>query len=123
MPPDRHIDLARIGLGIGDELGNGFGWKRWVYLHDERHADDARDRRGALAMRDAAGSAAAPAARYKNLRRGSFMALPLRLGPRHRCTRHGGEISTALQDEEIDGAAGSCVPAGRQAHGEHRTFA
>ena len=22
----RHVDLARIGLGIGDELGNGLGW-------------------------------------------------------------------------------------------------
>src|SRR6516165_9253621 len=41
----RHIDLARISLGIGDELGNGFGWNRWIYLHDERHADDAGDRR------------------------------------------------------------------------------
>src|SRR3974390_3667141 len=43
--PRRHIDLAWISLGIGDELRNGFGWNRWVYLHDERHTDDAGDRR------------------------------------------------------------------------------
>src|SRR5215475_4795650 len=40
----RHVDLARIGLGIGDELGNGLGWNRWMDLHDERRTGDARDR-------------------------------------------------------------------------------
>src|SRR5262249_12685032 len=39
----RHVDFARIGFGISDELGNGLGRNRWVNLHDERHADDARD--------------------------------------------------------------------------------
>src|SRR5262249_59836290 len=39
----RHVDFARIGFGISDELGNGLGRNRWVDLHDERHADDARD--------------------------------------------------------------------------------
>src|SRR5258705_13849865 len=41
----RHIDLARIGLGKGDELGNRFGRNRWMYLHDERYANYAGDRR------------------------------------------------------------------------------
>src|SRR5712691_10103108 len=41
-----HADLAWIGLGIGDELGNGRDRKRWVHLHDMGHADDARDRCG-----------------------------------------------------------------------------
>ncbi len=41
----RHVDLARIGLGVGDELGNGLGRNRWMYLHDVGRADDARDRR------------------------------------------------------------------------------
>src|SRR5262249_12105536 len=41
----RHVDFARVDLGIGDKLGNGVGWNRWVELHDERHADDARHRR------------------------------------------------------------------------------
>ena len=41
----RHVDLARIGLGIGDELGNGLGRNRWIHHHDIGHADDARDRR------------------------------------------------------------------------------
>ena len=41
----RHVDLARIGLGIGDELGNRLGRNRWVDHHDEGTADDARDRR------------------------------------------------------------------------------
>ena len=41
----RHIDLARIGLGVGDELGNRLGRNRWIHLHDVGHAHDARDRR------------------------------------------------------------------------------
>ena len=41
----RHVDLARIGLGIGDELGNGLGRNRWIDHHDIGHADDACDRR------------------------------------------------------------------------------
>src|SRR5262249_5698399 len=52
-------------------------------------------------MRDTAGSAAAPAARCRKFRRGSFMALPLR------------QVC----------AAGSWRLAPWQAHGEHRTFA
>src|SRR5262245_15431519 len=39
-----HADLADLGLGIGDELGNGRNWKRWVHLHDMGHADDAGNR-------------------------------------------------------------------------------
>ena len=30
----RHVELAGIGLGIGDELGNGLGRNRWIHLHD-----------------------------------------------------------------------------------------
>src|SRR5256884_3631121 len=41
----RHADLARIGLGIGDELGDRFGWNRWMDYHDLGKADDARDGR------------------------------------------------------------------------------
>ena len=41
----RHVDLAGIGFGIGDELGNRLGRNRWIDLHDDGHADDARDRR------------------------------------------------------------------------------
>src|SRR5215471_20273893 len=52
-------------------------------------------------MRDTAGSAAAPAARCRKFRRGSFMALPLR------------QVC----------AAGLWRLAPRQAHDEHRTFA
>ena len=26
----RHVDLARIGLGVGDELGNRLGRNRWI---------------------------------------------------------------------------------------------
>src|SRR5262245_40520953 len=39
----RHGELARIGLGISDELGNRFGRNRWIYYHDEGDADDAGD--------------------------------------------------------------------------------
>jgi hypothetical protein len=35
------IDLAGIGFGIGDELGNRFGGKRRIYHHDVGRADDA----------------------------------------------------------------------------------
>jgi hypothetical protein len=39
----RHVDLARVGLGIGDEFGDRLGWQRRVDLHDERPAHEARD--------------------------------------------------------------------------------
>src|SRR5437870_1604307 len=39
-----HIDFARVGLRISDELGNRSDWKRWMHLHHEGHADDPRDR-------------------------------------------------------------------------------
>ena len=29
-----HVDLARIGLGIGDELGNRVDGNRWMEHHD-----------------------------------------------------------------------------------------
>ena len=45
MPADRHVDLARIGLGIGDELGNRLGRNRWIDHHDVGEAEDASDRR------------------------------------------------------------------------------
>jgi len=38
----RHVDLARIGLGVGNELGNGLGWNRWIHQHYEWLANDAR---------------------------------------------------------------------------------
>src|SRR6266700_7963536 len=41
----RHADFAGIGLGVGDEVGNGFGWNRWVYHHNVGASADARDRR------------------------------------------------------------------------------
>ena len=41
----RHIDLAGIGLGIGDELGTRLGRKRRIDHHDERRTGDACDRR------------------------------------------------------------------------------
>src|SRR5215510_8184524 len=40
----RKIDLAGIGLGIGEKLGNRFGRKRWIDNHDGGVAADARDR-------------------------------------------------------------------------------
>src|SRR5271154_910360 len=40
----RIIDLARMSLGIGDELGNRLGRKRWINLKDFRHADEACNR-------------------------------------------------------------------------------
>src|SRR5215472_18578364 len=40
-----HADLARIGLGIGDELGNRLGRKRWMYRYDVGLPVNAGDRR------------------------------------------------------------------------------
>ena len=48
MPPDatrRHAELARICLGVGDELRNSCGRNRWVHHHDAGHDDNAGDRR------------------------------------------------------------------------------
>ena len=42
----RPIDLARIGLGIGDELGHRFGRHRRIDFHHVRHPHDAGNRRG-----------------------------------------------------------------------------
>ena len=39
-----HVELARIGLGIGDELGKRLGRNRRVHHHDKGHPDQARDR-------------------------------------------------------------------------------
>src|SRR5262249_20961399 len=39
------INLAGIGLSIGDELGNGFDWKRRVHQQNIGCAKDPRDRR------------------------------------------------------------------------------
>jgi hypothetical protein len=41
----RHVDLSWIGSGVRDELGDGSGRKRWIDLHDEPVAHEARDRR------------------------------------------------------------------------------
>ena len=38
------VELAGIGLGIGDELGNRFDRQRRIHLHDHGGAHDARDR-------------------------------------------------------------------------------
>src|SRR5215475_15425532 len=41
----RPIDLAGVGLSIGDEFGDGLGWHRWVYFHHVRDPNEAGDRR------------------------------------------------------------------------------
>src|SRR6266516_5272558 len=41
----RHVDLARIGIRIGDELGNSFGRNRWMHHYDVRLPANACDRR------------------------------------------------------------------------------
>src|SRR5262249_21709423 len=38
-------DLAGVGLGIGDELGNRFDRHRGMHLYGKRVASNARDRR------------------------------------------------------------------------------
>jgi len=41
----RHVDLARIGLGVADEFRDRLGWNRWIDHHDIKGAANARDRR------------------------------------------------------------------------------
>jgi hypothetical protein len=43
-PTRRHGELAGIGLGIGDELGNHPGRNRRIYLQDAGCTDEASDR-------------------------------------------------------------------------------
>src|SRR5262245_50067678 len=40
----RHAELARISLGIGDELVNGRGWDRRMHHDYARYPHDANDR-------------------------------------------------------------------------------
>jgi hypothetical protein len=40
-----HVDLAGIGLGVGDELRDRLSWNGWIDHHDIRAAANARDRR------------------------------------------------------------------------------
>ena len=40
-----HVDLARIGFCVGDEIWKGPGRNRWINLHDEGEARDFADRR------------------------------------------------------------------------------
>src|SRR5262245_42479228 len=42
-PSGAHADLARIGLGVGNEFGNRFCWYGWMHHHDQRSADHADD--------------------------------------------------------------------------------
>ena len=39
-----HVDLAGVGLGVGDEFRNGFGRNRRMHQNRHRHPDDAGDR-------------------------------------------------------------------------------
>jgi hypothetical protein len=41
----RHVEFAWVGLGVGDEFGNGLGRNRWIHLRDVRKADETRNRR------------------------------------------------------------------------------
>ena len=40
----RHRELAWIGLGIGDEVGNRPNRNRWIYLQDTGCSEEAGDR-------------------------------------------------------------------------------
>src|SRR5260221_14600855 len=48
-PPDAMVELAGIGLGIGDELGDRLGRDRWIDQHDVGHTGDASNRRDVAA--------------------------------------------------------------------------
>src|SRR5215469_4373803 len=37
----RHVDLAGIGFGVSNELGNCLRWNRWIDHHEKRDANNA----------------------------------------------------------------------------------
>ena len=37
------VPLPADAIGVGNELGNGLGWNRWIHQHYEWLANDARD--------------------------------------------------------------------------------
>ena len=39
-----HVDLARIGFGVGDELRHGLGRKVRQHFHDQRDTEDSGNR-------------------------------------------------------------------------------
>src|SRR6516225_11821392 len=41
----RHVDLAGIDFGIGDEFGDRLDWHRGIHLYDKRVASNACNRR------------------------------------------------------------------------------
>src|SRR5262245_13058675 len=41
----RHVDLARVGLGVSNELRDCLGRNRWMHRYDVRLPANARDRR------------------------------------------------------------------------------
>src|SRR5262249_40387555 len=43
-----HIDLARVGFGVGDELKRRVSRDRWIHQQDIRRAHDARNWRDVL---------------------------------------------------------------------------
>jgi hypothetical protein len=43
LPLPFDVDLARIGLGVGDELGNCLGGDGWMHCKNTCQADDAGD--------------------------------------------------------------------------------
>jgi hypothetical protein len=43
-----HVDLTRVGLGVGDEVESRLRWDRRIHQHHKRRARDARDRRNVL---------------------------------------------------------------------------
>jgi hypothetical protein len=45
LPDDAKLDLARIGLGVGDEVGERLGRERRIDRHHDGGTTNARDRR------------------------------------------------------------------------------
>src|SRR6516162_1377577 len=48
----RHVDLAGIGFGVSNELGNCLRWSRWIDHHEKRDANNASNRRDVAEKRE-----------------------------------------------------------------------
>src|SRR5215467_12021512 len=48
----RQVDLAGIGFGVSNELGNCLRWNRWIDHHEERNANNASNWRDVAEKRE-----------------------------------------------------------------------
>jgi hypothetical protein len=94
-----HVDLARIGLGIGDQLGDGLRRERRRHDHDERRRADIADRRDIADEVEAEIGVQQVAERVR--RRDLEQRVAVRRGADHRFGRDIGAGAGLVLDDEL----------------------